>query len=189
MATAGLAVSFLGGSTIDATLMNDLRGCNALEGGVLSATLGVATSFLSFADADSLQRALEDLSSAHGLKPKASKSIVRSLVLMLGGAVKFGLTVEALGNDMKTLGSFFSPLLLPPLHARTRSLWAFAPSPIYERPPSCPHILSLDVFPRLPPHCPMPLPPPLLSPNNPSQAWMMRTVPPSRATTPPTSLP
>ena len=106
MATTNPAVSFLGGSSIDATLLNDLRGCNALEGGVLSATLGVATSFLSYADSDSLQRALEDLSSAHGLKPKASKSIVRSLVLMLGGAVKFGLTVEALGNDMKTLGSF-----------------------------------------------------------------------------------
>lgn len=150
--------------------MNDLRGCNALEGGVLSATLGVATSFLSFADADSLQRALEDLSSAHGLKPKASKSIVRSLVLMLGGAVKFGLTVEALGNDMKTLGSFFfcfnSFCLLPcthaqgasglstPLHSMSAHHYALTFSPLMffpQPPPPLPHAPSPSLaFPYVP---------------------------------------
>jgi hypothetical protein len=76
-----------------------------LDPSALHAVVGIAASFLSSADAASLSSAIDSLQSRFGLKPKASKNAVRTLVIALGGAVKFGLSSEALGADLKAVGA------------------------------------------------------------------------------------
>jgi len=97
-------VSFLGGATLDNTLISELLSCGSLDSGALESFLELTSSFLSFSDATSLQRAFDNLCSTHELKQKTSKAIIRSLIILLGGAVKFGVTEEALGVDLKAIG-------------------------------------------------------------------------------------
>ena len=99
-------VGFLGGQSLDTVVSSDLKACGSLEPSALQRTLSIAVAFLSCADAAHLSSALEEACASHGLKAKACKSAVRSLVLVLGGAVKFGLSSEALGADLASIGAF-----------------------------------------------------------------------------------
>ena len=106
-------VGFLGGAAPDAGVASDLKGAGGLGAPALAASLAIAAAFLSSADAAHLASAMEELAAAHSLKPKACRGAVRSLVLALGGAVKYGLSGEALGADMRALGACSCSRLWP----------------------------------------------------------------------------
>lgn len=97
-------VGFLGGSVPSAGMVADLSFCGGLDPSALAKSLSIAAAYLSSADAAHLSSAMEDLCAAHGLKAKACKNAVRSLVLALGGAVKYGLSGEQLGADLRSIG-------------------------------------------------------------------------------------
>ncbi len=136
-------VGFMGGAAPDSALSSDLKGCSGLDAAALAKALSIAAAYLCSADAAHLGSAMEELSSAHSLKAKACKGTVRSLVLALGGAVKYGLSSEALGADLRAVGAWPGPRGAPfdPLCAVSpslRSLPALTTAPPSPRAPSPP---------------------------------------------------
>jgi hypothetical protein len=100
-----VAVRFLSGSSADAALSADIRTLSSWSPAAVAGALDVAHAFLSSVGEDSVQSLLEAVASAHGLKIGAARRVLRSLTIAVGGAVKQGLSGDALGADLKLLGA------------------------------------------------------------------------------------
>lgn len=100
-----VAVRFLSGSSADAALSADVRALSSWSPAAVAGALDVAHAFLSSVSEDSVQSLLEAVASAHGLKIGAARRVLRSLTIAVGGAVKQGLSGDALGADLKLLGA------------------------------------------------------------------------------------